>query len=591
MVLLAVCLPLFFTAINSLPLLDPDEPRCAIVVRNMIRSGNWWVPMLDGGIYYDKPAPYFWLVGAAEILTGSGELAGRGVSALSALLAVVVTWRLGRRIFGPQAGLLGAIMLASSGMFLFVARWYRMDMPFTAAMWAALWFFWRGEDQRLKGQGSGWGGWLGFYICCGVACLFKGIAGLGIPGIVVGGYLLLSGRPRRLFEVFHVRGLLGFSLVALPFYISVCWSVPQYAQQFFGQHTLARFGAQTFGGAEEHGFPGVTYIAILLGGLLPWTTYLPGAYIRMFPRRWRLRNASPAVMFLWLAALLPLIFFMFSKTKLPVYILPVLAPLTILMGALAVQWVQSSQRDGMLKHGAISMMITVGGFVILLAVLERLLGILSPAIILPAVVAAAVIAAMIVALVRNRRGWVLILSVAGVMASFLYLIIHIAPAGYNKKSMRQLARLIDPAEAKIARYYYWSDENRSFEYYADPGFIEQLKTSPEHQARRKAIAAAALQSDAPVYFFVTGKEALMQLHAAGRVRELGHIGRRWLVTNHRQNQAPPADTQPASQRASAPASAQGGHTSGKELAPETQPMSKEGLNILDWRLRHDAAGR
>ncbi len=559
-ILLAVCLPLFFTAISSLPLLDPDEPRCAIIVRNMIRSGNWWVPTLDGAIYYDKPAPYFWLVGGAEILTGSSELSGRGISALAALLAALVTWRLGRRIFGPSAGLLAAIMLASSGMFLFVGRWYRMDMPFTAAMWAALWFFWRGEDQRLKGQGSGWGGWLGFYAFCGVACLFKGIAGLGLPGIVVGGYLLLSGRPRRFFEVFHLRGLLAFFIITLPFYVSMCWTVPHYAEQFFGQHTLARFGTQTFG--KNHGFPGVAYIPILLGGLLPWTVYLPGACIRLFPRRWRLRNASPAVMFLWLAALLPLIFFMFSKTKLPVYILPVFAPLTILMAALATRWAQSDQRDGLLKHGAISMMVTVGGFVLLLGGLEYWLDILSPAIILPALAAAAVIAAMIVVLIRNRRGWVLILAVAGVMASFMYLLIHTAPAGYDMKSMRQLVRLIDPADAKTAKYYYWPDENRSFQYYADVAEIEQLKDSPDQKTgkdtlqQHAATVSQAVLSDKPVYFLVTGEEALTQLHAMGhrRVKELGHVGQRWLVTNRRDAAATkPATSRPASRSASAAA--------------------------------------
>ncbi|MDY7011618.1 MAG: glycosyltransferase family 39 protein, partial [Planctomycetota bacterium] len=136
--LILLCGGLFLFRIQSLPLADPEEARCALIVRHMLDSGDWIVPHLDGQVYYDKPAPYFWLTAAGWKLTGSAELGGRLVSALAGLLAVMITYAFARRQFSPLSGMLAGVVLATSGEFLFLARWYRMDMPFAAAMWAYL---------------------------------------------------------------------------------------------------------------------------------------------------------------------------------------------------------------------------------------------------------------------------------------------------------------------------------------------------------------------------------------------------------------------------------------------------------------------
>ena len=69
-----------------------------------------------------------------------------------------------------------------------MARWYRMDMPFAAAMWAAIWWFWRAEERRTGPDGKpDRAGWVGFYAFCGLATLMKGPLGLALPVLVLPG--------------------------------------------------------------------------------------------------------------------------------------------------------------------------------------------------------------------------------------------------------------------------------------------------------------------------------------------------------------------------------------------------------------------
>jgi len=208
LLLLILCGVLFLLGAWSLPLADPEEARCALIVRQMARSGHWIVPYFDGHVYYDKPAPFFWLAAAGWKLTGSAELSGRLVSAVAGLLGVLASYALTRRLFGSLAGLLAGVILATSGEFLFLARWYRMDMPFVAAMWAALWWFWRCQSgpEGTDNKGVRRRKWLGFYAFCAIATLFKGPAGLVLPVMVVATYLLLSERPRLSQKLVHKTG-------------------------------------------------------------------------------------------------------------------------------------------------------------------------------------------------------------------------------------------------------------------------------------------------------------------------------------------------------------------------------------------------
>ena len=100
---------------SDLPLIDRDEGRYAEGAREMLASGDWLVPRLFGVPYLEKPPLFFWLTAASCALVGVGELGARLVSALAAAVGVVLTGLFSRRVFGPQAGALTAVVLATSG--------------------------------------------------------------------------------------------------------------------------------------------------------------------------------------------------------------------------------------------------------------------------------------------------------------------------------------------------------------------------------------------------------------------------------------------------------------------------------------------
>ncbi len=64
-VLVATCLLLFLLNAGSLPLADPEEARCGLIVQETLQHGHWLVPHLHGKPYFAKPVPFFWLAAAA----------------------------------------------------------------------------------------------------------------------------------------------------------------------------------------------------------------------------------------------------------------------------------------------------------------------------------------------------------------------------------------------------------------------------------------------------------------------------------------------------------------------------------------------
>ena len=126
--LVALCLVLFFFHLGARPLWDIDEGTHAATSKTMVLTGDWITPKHNGENFYDKPAMYNWLVAGAYEVMGFTELASRLPSAILGLACVFVTYLLGRGMFNPLAGFLGASVLATSLMFLIHARFVVHDI-------------------------------------------------------------------------------------------------------------------------------------------------------------------------------------------------------------------------------------------------------------------------------------------------------------------------------------------------------------------------------------------------------------------------------------------------------------------------------
>ena len=136
LVLLAVCLTLFFFRLGSIPLFDRDEGLHAVTSKEMVLSGDWITTKFNGQNFYDKPVFFDWLVALSFEVLGFTELAARLPAALLGLGCVIVTYLLGRKMYNPVTGFLGGMILATSpSLSSFPGQWFMTSPWFSLLAW------------------------------------------------------------------------------------------------------------------------------------------------------------------------------------------------------------------------------------------------------------------------------------------------------------------------------------------------------------------------------------------------------------------------------------------------------------------------
>jgi 4-amino-4-deoxy-L-arabinose transferase-like glycosyltransferase len=267
---IAALLLAFFWQLGGPPLYDLDEGAFTEATREMIASGNYITPHKDGEPRYDKPVLIYWLQAASVQLLGLNELALRLPSALAASAWVLALWGFVRERFDAPTATVAALAMTLSLQVSLIAKAAVADAVLN--LFIALTFFeirtlWRAAFTPL--------GWL----------IFLAVAG--------------------------------------PWYLAIYLdSGSGFFESFFLKHNAGRFG----GAIHGHSGSFFYYFLVLPLILLPFT----GWFLRLLPT---LRGAwaDPLDRFLWLWFLAVFVFFSFSGTKLPHYMLYGATPLFILM--------------------------------------------------------------------------------------------------------------------------------------------------------------------------------------------------------------------------------------------------------------------
>ncbi len=108
-----------------------DEPRFALIAKEMVESGQWLFPLRGGEYYPDKPPVFMWSIAVFYALTGSLKLAFLLPSALCSLLTLFLVYDLGSRLWNRQTGLLAAASLLFSFQFVLQAKSAQIDAMVT----------------------------------------------------------------------------------------------------------------------------------------------------------------------------------------------------------------------------------------------------------------------------------------------------------------------------------------------------------------------------------------------------------------------------------------------------------------------------
>jgi len=317
---------LFFSFLGNRPLTAPDEGRYVEIPREMVATGDYLTPHLNGLKYFEKPPLLYWVQAIPIKFFGIQEWAMRLPLALFALLGCLMTYFFARRLYSRSTGLWSASILGSSLLYNSLARVITLDMGFTFFMTLTLFSFLVASDEPHPTKRR-W--WMYLAAIAGAgAVLTKGLIGLVLPGMIIGIWLVVSQRWRRLRWLFIPSSLLIFLIVVLPWHILVSLKTPEFFDFYFVREHFTRYLTTVHRRYQPFWF----FIPIILIGLLPWTSFLWRSFKALWPKSVASCRENPQDLFFILWTLVPVLFFSASNSKLIPYILPIFPPLSIMIG-------------------------------------------------------------------------------------------------------------------------------------------------------------------------------------------------------------------------------------------------------------------
>ena len=324
--LLAIFTIAWFCNLGYRHLAKSDEGRYAEIPREMVASGDWLTPRLNGFKYFEKPPLQYWTTAAAFSVFGQTEWAARLWSGLTGFFGVLLVFWFGNRLLGPPVGLYGAAVVASSAIYVSIGHMLTLDMGLTLFMSASVFSIALAQrDQASEAERRRW--MLLAWTAAALAVLSKGLIGIVLPAGAVALYVLVERDWKVLARLHTVSGALLFAAIAAPWFVAVSIVNPEFFRFFFIHEHFERFLTHVHRRDE----PAWYFIPVLLAGVLPWI-------LSLFPALWRAWRRSPDVTFqpkrfLLLWCVLVFVFFSASGSKLSSYILPIFPALALLIGS------------------------------------------------------------------------------------------------------------------------------------------------------------------------------------------------------------------------------------------------------------------
>jgi len=317
----------FFRLGSYAPLQNSDEGRYAEIPREMVASGDWVTPRLDGVNYFEKPPLVYWVAAECLRLFGPGEGSMRAASAGFALWGVLLTYGAARKLYGREAGLASAAVLGTSLLYFGIGHLLLLDMAVSVLMSRALFSFLLGVREPAGPGRRRY--FYDLYLSAALATLAKGLIGFLLPGAVMFLWLLALRQWKRLRPIYLPSGALLFLAVALPWHILVAMRNPTWAHRYLFYEHFERFGTSAASRPGAWWY----FVPLVAAGLFPWIAFLWPAVRDSIRGGWAKRDENADAWFLLTWAGFIFLFFSASHSKLPPYILPVFPPLAVLIGA------------------------------------------------------------------------------------------------------------------------------------------------------------------------------------------------------------------------------------------------------------------
>ena len=313
---------LYIVLLGYRPLFIPDEMRYGEIPREMLASGDWIVPRLNGLLYFEKPPFGYWLNAVSLSIFGENPFAVRFSSALTTGLAALLVFVAGRHFYrSPAVPFLAVFIFLTTLEVQVIGTYSVLDPIFAVVLNTGILAMAAGN--YASGRNRVW-----FLVAAGVALgtafLSKGFLALVLPVLVVVPWLLVRKQFAFLFKDAWITVIVAAVTIA-PWALAVHAKEADFWHYFFWVEHIQRFAADN----AQHKAPIYYFLAYLPALAFPWVFLVPAIYRGL--KSDRLPSSMPgATLLLVLWTVVPFTFFSISSGKLATYILPCFVPFSVL---------------------------------------------------------------------------------------------------------------------------------------------------------------------------------------------------------------------------------------------------------------------
>lgn len=443
--------------LGSYPLFTPDEGRYSEVAREMVMSGDYITPRLNGIAFFDKPILYYLLQASAIKWFGLNEWSLRFWPALIGLIGCIAMYSCGRLLYDRRTGFLSSILLATCPLYYGAAHYANLDLEVAVFISTTLLCFITAVTQpegKLRTTLL-----LFAYFSAALATLTKGLIGIAFPVLIIGSWIALLRNWRLLRQIHLFVGILLFFIITAPWFVMVQQKNSQFFHYFFVLQQISRFLTKAdFNNQAVSWF----YIPVVLAGFFPWTVFLLQALTQSIISAFKNSSSRSISLFLLLWFAIIFTFFSIPSSKTVGYILPVIPPIALLTGNyLSKNWNQWYNRS--IQGGVYAFIFVTLISGIFLLTIPNYHSIKLDVVLMPYAMLAGVLlilASFACYVIRAKKSIVLFCCFALTTCFALLILIH-AASSINTRSIKPLAEIIKkeltPQDEIITYYRYYQD--------------------------------------------------------------------------------------------------------------------------------------
>ncbi|MDR0678627.1 MAG: glycosyltransferase family 39 protein [Holosporaceae bacterium] len=317
----------------------PDEGRYIEISREMVASGDFVTPKLNGLKYFEKPPLFYWMQAGAIKIFGINETSMRLWTVIFAVLGCLGVFLIGAKCYSGTIGLMSSAILATNILYYAHSRLIILDLVTSVLMSGTLWCFFYifVKENRRKSV------FVAMYVFSALACLAKGLIGVVLPAFIICLWMVFTKNWSKIKKILYIPGILIFLIIFLPWHVLAAMRNDGFLYFYFIVEHFLRYTTTIHHRYQPFWF----FVPILLVGFMPWTGFSLVAIKNSFKK---IKDSENVFLMCWIFGILG--FFSFSNSKLIPYILPILPPIALIT---AITLMESFDLDnGDFKWGVIT---------------------------------------------------------------------------------------------------------------------------------------------------------------------------------------------------------------------------------------------